>query len=38
MSPLSELLYLIQKSMELKLQRDLVENGKPEEVEHNMQI
>ena len=38
MRPVSELLCNIQKSTELKLQRDLFENGKPEEMEHSTDI
>ena len=38
MRPVSELLCNIQKSTELKLQRDLFENSKPEEMEHSTGI
>ena len=36
--PILELLCNIQKATELKLQRDLFENGKPEEMEHSTGI
>lgn len=38
MRPHSELLYNLQNSTGLRLQRDLVENDKPQEMEHSMEI